>query len=136
MADRIRIQIETERDIVTARRHGRALAKHLDFSPTDRIRVVTAVTEMASNLLEHSVGGEILLSLAARSEEEGIVMVGRDHGPGIADVDQTLQVGFSTRGRMGLGVPGIKSLTDEFGMESRMPGGTTVTAKRWVGSLS
>jgi serine/threonine-protein kinase RsbT len=136
MADRIRIPIETEGDIVAARRHGRALARHLDFSPADRIRVVTAVTEMASNLLEHAVEGEILLSMAARSEEEGIVMVGRDQGPGIADVEQARQVGFSTRGHMGLGIPGIKSLTDEFAMESRMPGGTIVTAKRWVETLS
>jgi serine/threonine-protein kinase RsbT len=132
MADRIRIPIESEGDIVIARQHGRALAKHLDFSPPDRIRIVTAVTEVARNLLDHSTGGEILLSLASRSEEEGIVMVGRDRGPGIPNVDRALQVGFSTRGGMGLGLPGIKNLTHEFGMESRMPTGTTVTAKRWV----
>jgi serine/threonine-protein kinase RsbT len=132
MADRIRIPIESEGDIVTARQHGRALARHLDFSPPDRIRLVTAVTEVARNLLDHSMGGEILLSLASRSEEEGIVMVGRDRGPGIADVDRALQVGFSTRGGMGLGLPGIKNLTHEFGLESRTPTGTTVTAKRWV----
>lgn len=132
MADRIRIPIESEGDIVTARQHGRALARHLEFSPPDRIRIVTAVTEVARNLLDHSTGGEILLSLASRSEEEGIVIVGRDRGPGIPDVDRALQVGFSTRGGMGLGLAGIKSLTHEFGMESRMPNGTTVTAKRWV----
>jgi serine/threonine-protein kinase RsbT len=132
MADRIRIPIESEGDIVTARHHGRALAKHLDFSPPDRIRIVTAVTEVAKNLLDHSTGGEVLLSLASRSEEEGIVIVGRDRGPGIADVDRALQVGFSTPGRMGLGLAGIKGLTHEFRMESRMPQGTTVTAKRWV----
>jgi serine/threonine-protein kinase RsbT len=132
MADRIRIPIQSEGDIVTARQHGRALAKHLDFSPPDRIRIVTAVTEVARNLLEHSTGGELLLSLASRAEEEGIVMVGRDRGPGIPDVDRALQVGFSTRGGMGLGLPGIKNLTHEFGMESRTPTGTTVTAKRWV----
>jgi serine/threonine-protein kinase RsbT len=133
MADRIRIPIESEGDIVTARHHGRALARHLDFSATDRIRIVTAVTEVARNLLDHSAGGEILLSLASRPEEEGIVIVGRDRGPGIPDVDRALQVGFSTRGGMGLGLSGIKSLTHEFAMESRVPSGTTVTAKRWVG---
>ena len=132
MVDRIRIPIESEEDIVTARQHGRALARHLDFSPPDRIRIVTAVTEMARNLLDHSTGGEILLSLASRSDEEGIVIVGRDRGPGIPDVDRALQVGFSTRGRMGLGLAGIRSLSHDFGMESRIPNGTKVTAKRWV----
>jgi serine/threonine-protein kinase RsbT len=136
MADRIRIPIETEDDIVTARRHGRALAGHLDFAPADRIRLVTAITEVASNLLGHSTGGEIFLSLASRSDEEGVVLVARDRGPGIADVDRALQVGFSTQGRMGLGLPGARSLTHEFGMESRVPGGTTVTAKRWVGRMA
>jgi serine/threonine-protein kinase RsbT len=132
MADRIRIPIESEGDIVTARQHGRALARHLDFSPSDRIRIVAAVTEVARNLLEHSTGGEILLSLASRPEEEGIVIVGRDRGPGIRDVDRAMQVGFSTREGMGLGLAGIKSLTHEFGMDSRMPTGTIITAKRWV----
>ncbi len=132
MADRIRIPIQSEGDIVTARERGRALARHLDFSAPDRIRVVTAITEVASNLLEHSIGGEILLSLASRSDEEGIVIVGRDHGPGIADVERALQVGFSTRGRLGLGLPGVKSLMHEFALESRVPSGTTLTAKRWV----
>jgi serine/threonine-protein kinase RsbT len=135
VADRIRIAIESEGDIVTARQHARALARHLDFSPSDRIRFVTAITEMATNLLDHSTGGEILLSLASRSDEEGIVVVGRDHGPGIADVERALQIGFSTRGRMGLGLPGVRSLTDEFGLESQVPDGTTVTTKSWVGGL-
>jgi serine/threonine-protein kinase RsbT len=136
MADRIRIPIESEGDIVTARQHARALARHLDFSPSDRIRLVTAITEVARNLLDHSTGGEILLSLAAREEEEGVVIVGRDHGPGIPDVERALRVGFSTRGGMGLGLAGVRSLTHEFGMESRVPDGTTVTAKRWVGGLA
>jgi serine/threonine-protein kinase RsbT len=136
MADRIRIPIESEEDIVTARRHGRALAGHLDFSPAERIRLVTAITEVASNLLRHSMGGEIFLSLASRSDEEGVVLVARDRGPGIAAVDRALQIGFSTQGRMGLGLPGIKSLMHEFAMESRAPGGTTVTAKRWAGRMA
>jgi serine/threonine-protein kinase RsbT len=132
MADRIRIPIESEADIVTARQHGRALARHLDFSPPDRIRLVTAVTEVARNLLHHSTGGEVLLSLASRPDEEGIVIVARDRGPGIADVDRAMQVGFSTRGGMGLGLAGVKSLTHEFAVESRMRTGTTVTTKTWV----
>jgi serine/threonine-protein kinase RsbT len=136
MADRIRIPIRSEGDIVTARQHARALARHLDFSPSGRIRLVTAITELARNLLDHSTGGEILLSLASRSEEEGIVMVGRDQGPGIPDVQRALDAGFSTRNGMGLGLPGVKSLTHEFGLESRVPDGTTVTAKTWAGGVA
>jgi serine/threonine-protein kinase RsbT len=132
MAERIRIPIGSEDDLVTARRHARALARHLDFSPADRIRLVTAITELASNLLGHSTGGEILLSLASRSDEEGVVLVARDRGHGIADLERAIQVGFSTQGRLGLGLAGVRSLTHEFGVESRRPGGTTVTAKRWA----
>jgi serine/threonine-protein kinase RsbT len=136
MADRMRIQIASEEDIVTARKHARSLARHLDFSPSGRIRFVTAITELARNILDHSTGGEILLGLASRPEEEGIVMVGRDHGPGIADVNRALDAGFSSRGGMGLGLPGVKSLTHDFGLESRVPDGTTVTAKSWVGGMA
>lgn len=136
MADRMRIPIVSEEDIVTARKHARSLAGHLDFSPSGRIRFVTAITELARNLLDHSAGGEILLGLASRPDEEGIVIVGRDHGPGIADVDRALHAGSSSRGGMGLGLPGVKSLTHEFGLESRVPDGTIVTAKSWVGGTT
>jgi serine/threonine-protein kinase RsbT len=136
MADRIRIPIRSEGDIVTARQHARALARYLDFSPSGQIRLVTAITELARNLLDYSTGGEILLSLASRPEEEGIVMVGRDQGPGIADVRRALDAGFSTRGGMGLGLPALRSLSHEFGMESRVPDGTTVTVRSWVGGVA
>jgi serine/threonine-protein kinase RsbT len=132
MADRISVPIATEDDIVKARGHCRALARHLGFPPADLIFIVTAVTEVASNLLAHSREGEIHLELDSRDGEEALVIVGQDRGPGISDVEHALEVGFSTTDGMGIGLPGARSLMHEFDIQSQVGTGTHVTAKRWL----
>jgi serine/threonine-protein kinase RsbT len=128
--------IATEADIVSARGHCRALAQHLGFPPLDLIFIVTAVTEVARNLLEHSTQGEIQLSLDSRDGEDALVIVGQDRGPGIPDVERAFEVGFSTTDGMGIGLPGAKSLMHEFDVQSGIGTGTSLTAKRWLRSAS
>jgi len=136
LVDRISMPIATEADIVSARGHCRALAQHLGFPPLDLIFIVTAVTEVARNLLEHSTQGEIQLSLDSRDGEDALVIVGQDRGPGIPDVERAFEVGFSTTDGMGIGLPGAKSLMHEFDVQSGIGTGTSLTAKRWLRSAS
>lgn len=131
VADRIREPIESEADIVAARQRGRSLATRLGFSRREQIFVVAVVTELARNILDHSRGGEVLLSLDHRGEAEGLVIVGRDRGPGIRNVGQALEPGFSTGSGVGIGLPGAKVLSDEFEVASGIGTGTTITARRW-----
>jgi serine/threonine-protein kinase RsbT len=67
-----------------------------------------------------------------RSGRRGIEIVGRDAGPGIADVAQALQDGYSTSGSLGLGLPGARRLMDEFDLDSELGRGTTVTMRKWA----
>jgi anti-sigma regulatory factor (Ser/Thr protein kinase) len=46
------------------------------------------------------------------------MIVARDAGPGIADVDRALEVGYTTYGGRGLGLPGSRRLMDEFAISS------------------
>ena len=121
----------TDADIVTARQEGRRLAAELGFSSTDLTLIATAISEVARNILLYAGQGEIQLNLVHERDREGIVMVARDKGPGIADVELAMQDGYSTGGSFGLGLPGARRLMDEFEIRSRPGKGVTVTMRKW-----
>ena len=74
--------------------------------------------------------GEISIAPAGGDSRCGIVVVARDEGPGIADVETAMQPGYGTRGGLGLGLPGARRLMDEFSVDSTGEG-TTVTMSKW-----
>jgi serine/threonine-protein kinase RsbT len=55
-----------------------------------------------------------------------------DHGPGIPDLEEALQEGFSSAGGLGMGLPGAKRLMDEMELHSTLGAGTTVIIKKWL----
>ena len=62
----------------------------------------------------------------------GIMVVARDEGPGIPDIEKAMQDGYSTGGGLGVGLPGARRLMDEFEIESRLGKGTTIVMKKWA----
>ncbi|HEY7724748.1 MAG TPA: anti-sigma regulatory factor [Anaeromyxobacteraceae bacterium] len=129
--EEIRVQIRTDRDIVAARQQGRSMAVTLDFTPTDATLLATAISELARNIVKYARWGEIRLRVINGSPRKGVEVVARDDGPGIADVKKALRDGFSTSGSLGLGLPGVMRLMDEFEIESAEFRGTTVTVRKW-----
>lgn len=132
MADEIRIPIDSESEIVTARQQGRALAAPLGFSRVDLTLIATAISEVARNIVVYAKRGEIVLSLADQGSRRGLVVVARDDGPGIPDLAQAMQDGYSTSRSLGLGLPGAKRLMDEFDIVSQVGKGTTIVMKKWT----
>ena len=130
-AGEIRVAINVDQDIVLARQKGRALATELGFSGVDATFVATAVSELARNILVYARKGEITLRAVQRSTRKGIEIVACDDGPGIPDIHLALRDGFSTSGSLGIGLPGVRRLMDEFEITSQPGRGTTVTVKRW-----
>ena len=129
--DEVRIAVNADTDIVTARQKGRDLAAQLGFSSTDLALVATAISELARNIVRYANRGEIILKLAERGEKRGIIVTARDEGPGIPNIPQAMQDGYSTSGSLGLGLPGVRRLMDEFEVVSKNGTGTTVTVKKW-----
>lgn len=123
--------IKSDQDIVLARQKGRALAVELRFSPTDATLIATAISELARNILAYARKGEITLRPILASGRQGILIVASDDGPGIRDINQALRDGFSTSGSLGLGLPGVRRLMDEFEINSRPGRGTKVAVKKW-----
>jgi serine/threonine-protein kinase RsbT len=134
MEDESRLEIVSEHDILTARQRGRELAEEAGFSGTDLTVLATAISEVARNIVQYAGTGEITFVVVRDGEHRGIVVVARDHGPGIPDVDLAMQDGYSTGRSLGLGLPGARRLMDEFDLDSQTGGGTTVTMKKWIRS--
>jgi len=128
---KIRVPINSDKDIVVARQEGRTLAMSLGFSPGDATLLATAISELARNIVTYANVGDILLDTVNGAARLGMQVVARDEGPGIADVQQALRDGFSTSGGLGLGLPGVRRLVDEFQIVSDGTSGTTVTIRKW-----
>jgi serine/threonine-protein kinase RsbT len=129
--EEVRIAVESDTDIVTARQKGRALATGLGFSSGDATIVATAISELARNIVLYAKRGEIMLQTVNQTHQAGLIITARDNGEGITDVRQAMQDGYSTSGRLGVGLPGVKRLMDEFEIASEVGRGTTVTVKKW-----
>ena len=134
MDEEIRVSIQSDQDIVAARQKGRARALAQGFSALDAILLATAISELARNIATYAKSGEIIIRTingANGSSRPGIQVVAQDKGPGIRDIERALRVGFSTSGSLGLGLPGVKRLSDEFEIDSEDGHGTTVPIKKW-----
>jgi serine/threonine-protein kinase RsbT len=127
----IRVAINSDQDIVVARQKGRALALELGFSAVDATFLATAISELARNIVAYAGRGQITLIAIPGSQRQGITIVASDNGPGIQDVQQALRDGFSTSGSLGVGLPGVRRLMDEFEIKSKPGRGTTVMVKKW-----
>jgi RNA polymerase sigma factor (sigma-70 family) len=129
--DEVRIPIESDADVVAARKQGRELARKADFSATDLTIIATAISEIARNIVMFAERGEIVVRLVGDGDRRGVTVTARDAGPGIADVEDALEHGTSSYGGLGLGLPGARRLMDEFEVSSEPGRGTTVIMTKW-----
>jgi serine/threonine-protein kinase RsbT len=127
-----KVPIEHEPDIVAARQKGRELAASLGFSRTDQTLLATAISEVARNIVSYAGRGTIELSAIEADSRRGIMIVARDRGPGITNLELAMRDGYSTGNSLGVGLPGARRIVDEFDIASTPGMGTTVTLKKWL----
>ncbi len=125
-------RIESEGDIVTARRLVRNAATALGFGITDVTRIVTAVSELTRNIYQYAGAGVMRWRSLTGNGGLGLELTFEDNGPGIPDVSQAMESGFSTSKGLGLGLPGARRLMDEMTVESEVRKGTTVRVRKWL----
>lgn len=104
--------------------------RQLGIDSTVIRKTAIATYEAEINIVIHSEGGKIMVGI----EPDKIEIVAQDNGPGIKDVDQAMQKGFSTASQKvrelgfgaGMGLPNMKRSCDEFNISSEYGVGTTV----------
>ena len=132
MPNDTQVPINSAADILTARQKARTLAMKLGFTGVDLTVIATGISEVARNILDHAKEGEIVMEPLVEDSKRGLLIVARDEGPGIPDLNQAMQYGYSTRRGLGVGLPGTKWLMDEFDIRSVVGKGTTVVMKKWI----
>jgi serine/threonine-protein kinase RsbT len=131
-ADETHVAIDRDGDIVAARQKARELAVQVGFSGSDLTLIATAISEVARNIVVYASRGEIILSAVQSEGRRGVLVVARDQGPGIPDIERAMRDGYSTGKSLGLGLPGAKRLMDEFEITSEIGKGTTITMRKWA----
>jgi serine/threonine-protein kinase RsbT len=125
------VAIDTEYDIVTARKAVRQAAVDFGFGVTDVTRIVTAASELSRNIFLYAKSGTVSWSVLP-GEPAGLEIAFVDHGPGIDDLDQCMEPGYTSGKGMGMGLPGAKRLMDDMEVISSPGEGTTVIIRKWL----
>jgi CBS domain-containing protein/anti-sigma regulatory factor (Ser/Thr protein kinase) len=112
--------------------------KKRNFDPKVIRRAAIASYELEINVVVHSMGGTIRCSI----QPDRVIIIAADKGPGIADVNQALQEGWSTADEYirslgfgaGMGLANTRRVSDEFSIHSALGTGTTVRSVVYASS--
>jgi serine/threonine-protein kinase RsbT len=124
--------INVEYDIVLARQKAREMAKGFGFASIDLALISTAVSELARNIISYAKDGTLVLELVTKRDSRSMLVIVSDKGPGIENVELAMQDGYSTANSLGLGLPGVRRLMDEFSIKSELNKGTIIIARKWL----
>ena len=105
--------------------------KQMGVSPDAIRKVAIAMYEGEINMVIHANGGEITVDITM----DEIIIVLKDVGPGIKDIDKAMEAGYSTASDhirslgfgAGMGLPNMKKCSDEMKIDTKIGVGTTVT---------
>ena len=125
------IQITGEIDIAKATYEAMTMAEVIGFGKTEQYMISTAVSELARNIVVYAMKGEVIIRLIGDSNK-GIEIIAIDKGSGIEDLGMAMKDHFSTSEGLGLGLPGVKRLMDEFRVDTKVGRGTKITVRKWV----
>ena len=123
------LQIADRSRVAEARRLAVQVSTAQGFNEKDAGRVAIVATELATNLVKHAGGGEIVISSFDDAEGKGLELLALDKGPGIVDLNKALADGHSTSGTAGTGLGAIRRSADVFAVSSRGGRGTAVLAR-------
>lgn len=126
------VKIEDNDDLVRVRAHVKDAAVEMGFSHTDQVRIVTAASELARNIMRYATRGHAEITRIKKNGRRGLQIKFEDKGQGIADITLAMKDGYSTSRGLGKGLPGARRLVDEFEIESEVGKGTTVVITKWL----
>ena len=127
------IEVCSPADVGAVRRAAKAMAMAIGFDDNATEEIVIVGSELASNLLQHAQGGTLTLTPLANGAHAGIEIASADTGPGMADVEQALTDGFSTKtGSLGYGLGAVNRLMDTLDITSQCGRGVHLVCQRWV----
>ncbi len=137
MAESLIFHFDVDGDNFTSAGQASAQVKknlrQLGIDPETIRRVAIAMYEGEINMVIHAQGGDADVVVS----DEFIEIILKDTGPGIPNIEQAMQEGFSTAPDnvrslgfgAGMGLPNMKRYTDYMNIESVVGVGTTITMR-------
>jgi anti-sigma regulatory factor (Ser/Thr protein kinase) len=103
----ISIAVQDQSQVSEARRQAGDIARRSGFNEIDTGRASLIATELATNLIKHGRGGEMLIGTFDDQGQQGIELLALDRGPGIGNVAMCLEDGYSSAGTAGHGLGAV-----------------------------
>ena len=132
MAEEMRRSVLDEHDAGRIVLESTLFSRNAGFGEAPSQMVATAVSELVRNILKYAGTGEICIRRVRKMGASGIEIEALDQGPGIADCEAAMQDHYSSGGTLGLGLPAVRRMMDEFLLESSPGQGTRVLARKWL----
>ena len=115
------------------RRFATQLADEAGLSQAESGKIAIITTELATNLLKHAKGGQMIVRPLADHYTRGVEVISLDDGAGMANFAEWLRDGYSTAGSSGTGLGAVTRLASEFDVQSVVGKGTAVLARSIIG---
>jgi len=125
------LQVVEQSQVGEIRRLAAYIGQAMGFDESRIGYVSIVVTELATNLLKHAGGGEIILRTIQTEDQPGIEILSLDKGPGIRDINECLRDGYSTVGSPGTGLGAIHRLSSFFDIYSLPGQGVVALSRMW-----
>jgi anti-sigma regulatory factor (Ser/Thr protein kinase) len=125
----IALAVQDPSQVAETRRKATDMAKRQGFGDADTGRVALVATELASNVLKHGNGGEMLVGVYGEGPDTGIELIALDKGAGMSNVAASLADGYSTAGTAGKGLGAIVRQSHFVDIASWPGNGTAILAR-------
>jgi anti-sigma regulatory factor (Ser/Thr protein kinase) len=125
----IALTVQDQSQVSETRRRATEMAQRQGFGDVDAGRVALVVTELATNILKHGNGGEILAGTYGEGSSSGVELIALDKGPGIANLAASMADGYSTSGTSGKGLGAVARQSHFVDIASWPGNGTAVLAR-------
>lgn len=126
----VRIRVDDRTQVAQARREAGAAATRAGLAPGVRDRVLLVATELATNLVSHAGGGQLVVQPENPNiGPPGLLLLSLDQGPGIASIPAAMRDGWSTAGTPGNGLGAIGRAADHLDVYSLPRAGSVVLAR-------
>jgi anti-sigma regulatory factor (Ser/Thr protein kinase) len=125
----IALAVQDQSQVSETRRRATEMAARQGFGDADSGRVALVATELATNILKHGQGGEVLVGTYGDGADSGIELIALDKGPGIANVAASFADGYSTAGTAGKGLGAVVRQSHFVDIASWPGSGTAILAR-------
>ncbi|MBN2010498.1 SpoIIE family protein phosphatase [candidate division KSB1 bacterium] len=133
------LYIRSEMDVLQARKISLSVASKIGFTDIECAEIEIIISELGTNIIKHANSrGMIILDYPADAPVRFLEITARDFGNGATgmngkvrhNTNNYFEDGYSTSATLGIGLPGVRRLADEFDFRSNEVNGVDVVVKK------